>query len=69
MRRRFPEPDKKKLLEASRRHINYCVEDKKKQEKLLQKQEQMKAAARKIIGNPQVHPKLKNLKLVPNNRK
>ena len=61
MRRRFPEPDKKKLLEASRRHINYCVED--------PNSKRYKRQPQKLIGNPKVHPKLKNLKLVPNNRK
>ena len=49
MRRRFPEPDKKKLLEASRRHINYCVVDKKEQEKMRKRQEMQRIMARKIV--------------------
>lgn len=41
--------------------VNYCVEDPNSKRYKYQPQ--------KIIGNPKPHPKLKNLKLVPNKRK
>ena len=41
--------------------IHHCVEDPNSKRYKYQPQ--------KIIGNPKPHPKLKNLKLVPNKRK